>query len=95
MGRVIIYWQMKQNRHRQWSEKNIPGIKIIGYFYPGCAKKYFANKEQPNENNVRTKQKLLRNLDQDKLRPSGHLANAELLKNSHINCLSKKTEKIV
>ncbi|CAG8658055.1 1976_t:CDS:2 [Ambispora leptoticha] len=54
---------------------------IIAYFHPECAKKYFAGKEQPQENNnSRIKEKLLRNLDKICLDPFGYLANNEYLK---------------
>ena len=56
-----------------------PTPNILGYFHPECAKKYFANKEQPSENNnsQRIKEKILRNLDKICLDPMGELANAE------------------
>ncbi|CAG8670267.1 12883_t:CDS:2, partial [Racocetra persica] len=57
-----------------------PSPNIISYFHPECAKKYFADKAQPNENNVRIKEKLLRNLDKICLDPYGYLANNECLK---------------
>ncbi|CAG8686904.1 7220_t:CDS:2, partial [Ambispora gerdemannii] len=54
--------------------------KVIGYFHPNCAKKYFVDKEQTSENNIRIKEKLLRNLDKISLNPIGYLANAEIVK---------------
>ncbi|KLL05055.1 MAG: hypothetical protein MRERV_6c034 [Mycoplasmataceae bacterium RV_VA103A] len=68
-----------------WSGRKIGGFlnpspNIISYFHPECAKKYFADKAQPNENNVRIKEKLLRNLDKICLDPYGYLANNECLK---------------
>lgn len=62
----------------EWSGKNWG--EIFGYFHSECAKKYFADKEQSNENNSRIKEKLLRNLDKISFDQAGHLANAELLK---------------
>ncbi|CAG8448118.1 802_t:CDS:2 [Racocetra fulgida] len=54
-------------------EKDIggPSPNVVGYFHPECAKKYFTNKEQPNVNNARIKEKLLRNLDINMFRPHG------------------------
>ncbi|CAI2201166.1 15695_t:CDS:2, partial [Funneliformis geosporum] len=46
---------------------------------------YFADKEQPNEKNTQIKEKLLRNLDKICIEQTGHLANAELLKNDEEN----------
>jgi hypothetical protein len=69
-----------------WDEKTIgkefgQDSKVIGYFHPECAKKYFADKKQPNQNdNSRIKEKLLRNLDKLCLDPNGYLANNEYLK---------------
>ncbi|CFW93445.1 protein of unknown function [endosymbiont DhMRE of Dentiscutata heterogama] len=68
-----------------WNEKTIgkefgQDSKVIAYFHPECAKKYFAGKEPSNENNVRIKEKLLRNLDKLCLDPDGYLANNEYLK---------------
>ncbi|KLL02337.1 MAG: hypothetical protein MRERC_2c067 [Mycoplasmataceae bacterium RC_NB112A] len=55
--------------------------KLAAYLHPECAKKYFANKEQPDQNEIlRLKEKLLRNLDKVCLGPIGWLANAEVVK---------------
>ncbi|CAG8705371.1 6509_t:CDS:2 [Ambispora leptoticha] len=72
------------NAGRKTKVKNFndePNPNIIAYFHPECAKKYFAGKEQPQENNnSRIKEKLLRNLDKICLDPDGYLANNEYLK---------------
>jgi len=54
----------------------------LAHFHPHCAKKYFADKKNPNENdNARIKEKLLRNLDKISIEQCGYLINAELVKN--------------
>jgi len=83
----------KNGRMELWDgEKtdNRPDPKIIAYFHPECAKKYFADKEQPSENNIQIKEKLLRNLDKICLDPMGDLANAELLKQENAEWYYKK-----
>jgi len=77
---------------RLWDGEKITGFlnpppNVIGYFHPHCAKKYFADKEQPSENdNIRIKEKLLRNLDKISIEQCGYLINAELV---------KRTEKMI
>ena len=69
-----------------WNKKTVgkdfgQESKVIGYFHPHCAKRHFADKNQPNQNdNSRLKEKLLRNLDKLCLDPEGYLANNEYLK---------------
>ena len=73
----------KEGWIQQWNGRKIgdgPTPNIIAHFHPECAKKYFADKEQANENNVRIKEKLLRNLDKLCFDPGSYLANNEYLK---------------
>ena len=73
----------KNGRMELWDREktdNRPDPKIIAYFHPECAKKHFADKKQPNQNNTLIKEKLLRNLDKICLDPRCDLANSEALK---------------
>jgi len=78
----------KNGRMKLWDGEKIsnePSPNVIAYFHPHCAKKYFANKDQPNKsNNSPIKEKLLRNLDKICLGPIGWLANAEIVKREDI-----------
>ncbi|CAG8655140.1 5674_t:CDS:2 [Racocetra persica] len=74
------YYRLDGEHGKGEHEEFGQGSKVIAYFHPECAKKYFAGKEQSNENNVRIKEKLLRNLDKICLDPDGYLANNEYLK---------------
>ncbi|CAI2192120.1 4244_t:CDS:2 [Funneliformis geosporum] len=86
--RVDVLWWCKEKLNNLGLEKE--GIKA-SEMCAVCQKiafrkeEYFADKEQPNEKNTQIKEKLLRNLDKICIEQTGHLANAELLKNDKEN----------